>query len=300
MRILSCADRSTEAVTGALLSALPSAEAELVRQLGDSNWLACATVAARERAAGRLIVSDEDVGALLDLTRSMGIHTRVGQARMLQRPSPVRGTYHNGAFTFEPCAGSSAIVYFGVTPRLTEGAEQAEMLQDHSLIGRLFGYPECCVRAFAENTSPELDKLPSTVTSVGPFARAMNPVVPYVFGCISLLFHFPCSLGCRASLSIWEGRQRFLEGIAPEAAALRDLGAGVALYGPEVGIGLITSYRHIADGEIAIDEVVTGSAMTVALFDGLSRCTMRLSDPHRFDLGGHRFDSPNGFAARFV
>ncbi|XXX73340.1 hypothetical protein WMF30_37445 [Sorangium sp. So ce134] len=67
-----------------------------------------------------------------------------------------------------------------------------------------------------------------------------------------------------------------------------------------MGIGLITGYRENTEGELEIDKVATSSAKTIALFDGRARCTLRLFDPQRFELGGRHFESPNTFAARSV
>lgn len=300
MRIISDADRSCESIIEALLGALPVPEAAFAANFGVSNWLACATVVAHERAACRLIVPDEKVALMAELAGEMGLHAHVGQVRMLERPNSVPGTYHNGSFVFKPCRESSAIVYFGVTSRIAEGTEQVELIQDHALLGRLFGYPECCAMAFAASKSLDLDKLPSTITSLGPFPRAMNPVSPYIFGGINLLFHFPCSPDCCASLALSEDRQCFLERVTPAATALREHGAGIALYGADVGMGLITGYRETVAGELEIDEVVTSSATTIGMFGQRARCTLRLFDPHRFELEGRLFQSPNTFAARFI
>jgi hypothetical protein len=89
-------------------------------------------------------------------------------------------------------------------------------------LGRLLGYPECCVKAFAERwpvaaREHQGDLAPMILDSVGPHDWRLNLLGRY-FG-VELLPHFPCSLACEASRRQAEGQVQMLGLVEPERAA---------------------------------------------------------------------------------
>jgi hypothetical protein len=299
MEIIAPSRRLLDETRATLEDALPPGGGEIVRRLGLSSYLECATVAACERAAGRLIVPEDIADRVMELVSRLGASCRRAGFRMLHLPSPVEGTDHHGSFVPEDVAGSRPLLYLGITPDFARGAEIAELGGDHAVLGGLFGYPTCCVDAFRASASSTFDRLPATIPSTGPFPFAMNPVVPHLYG-ISFLFHFPCTPACEASLDLLHRRQRFLAKLAPPAAAFCGLAAGIALYGPEVGIGLITRYEELEPGVFRALAVLTRSDRTRSLFSGAESPLVRLYNPHSFTIGRRRFDGPDQFAAVFA
>ena len=76
-----------------------------------------------------------------------------------------------------------------------------------TLLGRLLGYPPCCVEAFqtrwpvaAESHQGDLVPLLLDADGVGPFDGHSSPLARY-FGA-ELVQHFPCSLRCEATAAI--------------------------------------------------------------------------------------------------
>jgi hypothetical protein len=283
----------------ALSDTLCSGAAEIVRLLGVSNYLACITVAEHERAAGRLLVGDEAAARLPLLCHELGASCLRAPFRMRSTASPVEGTDHCAQFVADSVADGRVIFHIGITPAFAEGAQLAETSGDHPAIGRLFGYPDCCVRHFAAGPRTSLDRLPASIPSTGPLPFEMNPVTPYLYG-VNFLFHFACSAWCEASLSLLRARRSFLSRFAPPAAAFATLGRGIALYGPAIGIGLVTAFDHIGPDRYRVREVVTASPTTASLFAGVGDPVLHLFSPHSFSLGGRHFDDDRQFAALFA
>ena len=282
----------------ALLDRLSAGEAALVRLLGVSNYLACITVAERERAAGRLLVGDDAAARFPSLCHDLAVSCVRAPFRMLSIPSPVEGTDHCARFVADVNGHGRVIFHVGITQTFAEGAQLAETHGEHAITGRLFGYPDCCVCSFAAGPRPSLDLLPASIPSTGPFPLEMNPVIPHLYG-VSFLFHFACSPWCAASSTLLRTRRRFLERLAPPAAAFAQLGRGIALYGPEIGICLVTEFDRIAPDQYRVRAVVTASPTTARVFAEGGDPVLRLLSPHSFTLGGRLFDDPRQFAARF-
>jgi hypothetical protein len=283
----------------ALLDTLSPGAAEIVRLLGLSNYLACVTVAERERAAGRLLVDDEAAARFPSLCQDLGASCVRAPFRMRVVQSPVEGTDHCGQFVADSVADGRAIFHVGITQSFAEGAQLAEVQSEHAVTGRLFGYPDCCVHGYADGPRPSVDHLPASVRSTGPFPFEMNPVVPYLYGA-SFLFHFACSPRCQASLALLRARRTFVERLAPPAAGFAGLGRGIALYGPAIGIGLITQSDEIAPGEYRVHEVVTASRRTAQLFAETGDAILRLFSAQSFSLGRRHFDDARQFIAIFA
>ena len=264
-----------------------------------SNFLAVDTVCRSQRACGRLIVEKNLVTDLQDAIRELGIWCHDAPFRFTEGKNLVTGTTHAGSFTTIDHEDARAVLYFGLNETLARGAEQADLHEEHSLLGQLFGYPECCVRAFEGLDRHNLDKLPATIPHTGPFPALMNPVIPYLYPGWSLLFHFACSPACRPSLGLAESRFAQLCSLAPEAMAFEEVSSGISLYGETIGIGLVRDYSAAAPDEFDCREIMTRSQQTVAALSSCGTGRMRMLGPHRFAFGERLFDAGHQFAARF-
>lgn len=91
---------------------------------------------------------------------------------------------------------------------------------DHKQLGRMFGYPTCCIKSFCDNIHIKSENddedfiywTPAFEESahVSHFQRVMNPD-------LNLLPHFPCSLRCSESINTarWRAQFRYSEPIGP-------------------------------------------------------------------------------------
>jgi hypothetical protein len=276
---------------------MPRSSRRILESLGLSNYLAVATVADEERLCGRLVVSRDVLESLGRHLDAAGLAFRVAAFHIIEKRDVVQGTSHRASFVPADRDTRSRVLYFARKPEHCEGAEYAELHGHHPLIGELFGYPACCVEAFANAGNQSLDRWPAVVDSPGPFERILNPVSFYVYGAPSLIFHFPCSLRCRHSIALAEERRQRVARLAGKPGMLARIGRGIALYGPEVGIGLVTSYREVGPQEYRIDRIDTRDVRTCETFVGATN--LGLIDGRSARLNGRPLGGPGQFITRF-
>jgi len=84
-----------------------------------------------------------------------------------------------------------------------------ELIEDHYNLGLLLGYPECCVRYFMQNFSPENTNLvlPPTNMYTNLTKRDQDLVI---------ISHFPCSSDCKDSIEIGKKYLEVIEKKEPE------------------------------------------------------------------------------------
>ena len=297
---IALAEPGAAGASRALLGCLDGPGRVIADLLGVSGYLAVATVATRERPAGRLPMQPRHVPAVVAAARALGVHCAVGRLRMLSVPDAIPETRHAARFVKDDQSDALSLVYFGVSAAIANGAEEVELRGEHELLGRLFGYPGCCTAFYLGSGDSGADRLPAAITSLGPFDRAMNPVLPYVYGVPSMLFHFPCSPACAASLRLYWQRLRLLAAIDPGFAAVGELGAGLALYGPDVGICLATEYDQVDEASFRPHRIVSRSEVSRAFFRTRPRPLVGFETPYDFTVNSERFCDPCQFGALFV
>lgn len=284
----------------ALSSALGHPARQLFDVLSISDVLACLSTAWHERVAGRLVVPFSRLDRVVESIGALGLVCRRSRFDYRSGSNPVGGaTLHEGGFVpaGHPQA-TAGIVYFGLAAEFLDAAEAAERQENHAVAGLLFGYPDCCTSAFAHGSAGSLDKTAGAAPDPGPFACEMNPALRALLG-LRLTFHFPCSFRCATSSDQARRRRRFVTGLAPSLNALFDLGRGIAIYGPEVGVALVTRYSIEAEGVYRPAEVLTSGEKTAELFRTADPPLLRLRSSHDFDLGRTAFRSLRQLVAVF-
>lgn len=291
-----------ERITQELGDSLTPAEIELLGLVGLSDFLAVTTVVNRERVAGRLCASHDKAEKVAMLIATLGLHCRRSELDLWPQPDLIDGKVKHHAVYIPSGTREEAwaILYFALDSEFAKGAEMAEFNKEFKLVGRLFGYPDCCAEFFLQNEGIQEDRTPSAIKAPGPFPSILNPLFSELYG-FSLHFHFACSPACPPSLQIVRKRLRYLCKIAPSAALLEKLGAGISIYGPQVGALLATRYSKIDDTEYSIDELTTESTKSATLFDNSPQpLRLRLHSAHDFEIGGRCFHDKLHFAAVFV
>jgi len=274
------------AVQEELARSLPDEQKPLLKLLGISDFLTCITVVRRERAIGRMILSHEKLEAAGTLVGKLGLHWKRSGCDYMLKDNIVEGTDHEGAFVPRCSPGANhGVLYFGLCEELVAAAEDLELIGEHRFLGQLFGYPECCVRFLVESRIQRFDKTPEAISDAGPFPSEMNPLLPALYG-LHLLFHFPCSPRCEASREILWRRQRYLAHLAPSMSVMARWGAGIALYGPQIGMALVTAYRTIGEGTYMAEEITTRSEQSRRLFlNGMASIHIRIKSCQSFAVG---------------
>ena len=236
----------------------------------------------------------------MQAARALGVHCCLGRVRLVSVPDAIPETRHAALFVADERPSAANLIYFGVSAAIAEGAEEVELYGNHQLLGDLFGYPNCCTDFFMKSQMAGPDRLPSSIGSVGPFERLMNPITTYVYAIPSLLFHFPCSPACHVSIELAKQRALFLASIEPRIAETENLGRGIALYGPEVGIGLATEFEAVGESIFRLLRVTTRSQATHELLGARNEVTIRFDSPTSFEIDGRRFSRPDQFGAQFL
>lgn len=289
-------------VVGELNSALGAGERELLSLLGLSEFLCFLSVLRRERVAGRHCVSQDAAGRVAELAGALGLHCRRSAFDLLPQSDLIGGKVrHNSVYVPQGSReGAWAILYVGADAEFAAGAEAAELSREQRLVGRLFGYPECCSEFFLRNDGVNQDRTPYSVADTGPFPSILNPALNELYG-FSLHFHFACSPRCERTLALARARLDYLKRYAPSAAELERLGAGITVYGPSTGAALVARYRPLGGGAYEAEEVFTWDEKAAGLFSGGGappRILLRAA--HDFEIKGRTFDDESHFAAVFA
>jgi hypothetical protein len=275
---------------------------ELLVILGFNDFLACWSVYQGSRIAGRIFLPASQVTQVIAILEKLSLHCRRAGHDFLVESAIVdsRCTNHQGVFipqNSQPTA--QAVLYFGRDAEFVRGSEIAELHQKHQLVGQILGYPSCCTNFFLANESFNQDKTPLTITGKGVYPSILNPILAELYG-LNLHFHFACSPCCVPSLHIARQHQQSLQPLAPSVAIIDQLGSGILLYGPKLGIGLITSYEVVAPDTYQLQEVITWSDKTASFltsFASLPQLTLMAA--HNFAINTQSFADPWHAAALF-
>lgn len=289
------------AITEELKVSLKENERELLSILGFSEFLCCLSVANHERAAGRICVPVEKADRVRSLINSMELHCYRSAFDLLPQPDFHEGkhvTHHAVYVPQDSREGACAVVYFGIDAEFAQGAEAAELNKEQRLVGRLFGYPECCSEFFLDGEGFNQDRTLGGIHDTGPFPVILNPLLPELYG-VRLTFHFVCSPRCRQSLRMAQERLERLKQYAPSIAEIESLGAGIVLYGPTIGASLITRYKQVSHNTYAVEEVTTWHDAGGKLFSDKEPAWIRLHSANEFEVEGRSFSDNLHFAALF-
>jgi hypothetical protein len=111
-----------------------------------------------------------------------------------------------------------------------------------SVLGRVLGYPTCCVRSFCLNWPDaqaqhcgDLVPIVINASGLGPFDWRNNVLGRYFERC--LLQHFPCTFGCQPSIELAEATFCCLRKYEPDLSkSIKELMCAPVVYTPASGI----------------------------------------------------------------
>lgn len=123
-----------------------------------------------------------------------------------------------------------------------------------ALLGRMLGYPDCCVDAFAsrwpeaaEHHQGDLVVPSLRASGAAPFDWRANNLARYLGW--ELIQHFPCRYDCEATLELGRIHQRVLAAHEPQyAAELEQVLSWPVLYTEKNGVALLPGARVEAHG----------------------------------------------------
>lgn len=109
------------------------------------------------------------------------------------------------------------VAYISKDRDLAQAAKTAEYFQDHLSLGRILGYPQCCIDAFMETSkSPGADHIEAMMARTKRPSH-WNNILTRHFD-LSVLSHIPCSFDCHESELMAQERLLCLEKVNPYLA----------------------------------------------------------------------------------
>lgn len=174
------------------------------------------TVAEGLRPAGIIHIAATSLIAQMSMLARMGLI-----ARDLKWVRRFEGFAHSHEQASPMAPDALAYVVIARTPDVIDSFAEADARSDHAAIGRLLGYPDCCVAAFCERWSGGYidpvwqaatatpgtqvaatsdGRIPTHTADVASWDPLVSPIGRYIS--LRLSFHIACRFDCPASASM--------------------------------------------------------------------------------------------------
>lgn len=146
----------------------------------------------------------ESITAFCERRHLMGLFS---DFKIIQVPTEDKGVANKGVkVALASKIKGDLFLYIGKDRQLVERAKQAEAENDHEQLGRLLGYPSCCIKFFKSEYEQEVIKendyiapaLRNTRQETDSAVSFYNNVILRYFD-MGVLSHYPCSFLCEAS-----------------------------------------------------------------------------------------------------
>lgn len=176
---------------------------------GKANVL---SVAALVRQCGRMVVSRSQARRQLSMLKQMGLRTEVLALTPSDQDRAERGCVHI-FFSSDDSAERAAELERTFVLAESGSGMGADVFAKE--MGKLLGYPECCINAFVEagKDAKTTDLIRAAHRRSRRFDARLNvldPMSPFM-----LIPHIPCRFDCEASLEIADGLVRALDAFYP-------------------------------------------------------------------------------------
>ncbi|NOZ80060.1 MAG: hypothetical protein GXP63_00160 [DPANN group archaeon] len=178
------------------------------------------------KPALRMVISEEQLPGLSGFCRQQGLAlvTSGRKVKVLGIPGKNEGYVDKGvAIPRDDPAPGRPIVFIAQDMNTAVALKAAEDLGNHDEMGRLLGYPSCCIRFFGEHLE---DQREGDLSFLRPMmlasAKTTYPKTMNIFARhqdAAVLFHCPCSLDCAPSQRM---AQQYLHIIEEQEPALAE------------------------------------------------------------------------------
>ena len=177
------------------------------RLLNECEYL---TVVKQQRQATTYHVDLENLSQALERFNSSGL---------VFTPCKRSGFYQGFAHKHKAVKLGDPYYWFGCVTRTHEEGmifKEAEKSGDHTTIGKMLGYPECCIEYFKENFPKNYDPVWLNDNDV-PDGEAVANILLRYFG-IRIISHLACSPHCEGSIKVGRERLEIIREIDLQAA----------------------------------------------------------------------------------
>ncbi len=173
-------------------------------------------------------------------------------------------------------------------------AKNYEAIGNHEKLGKILGYPSCCIPFFSENFDEESKKnndfvMPAYKNSSGFAFPFQNNIFARYFD-VSLLSHCPHSFSCAKSRKLGEERMNLLKQHSPEIASqFSEILHSAAIYN-DGKVYLLTNASY-KSGTLNYRHILSSSRGS--LFSKLNSSTIiRTKSKIQFSIKGESFSLP--------
>ncbi len=177
------------------------------------------------KKVSRIIVPEENIEQIKIFLGNLGLKVSISNFKVKKESDFLRG-YSDKGFILDKNSREKGN-FFVYASRDSESVEKAKIFEDkndHASLGKILGYPDCCVKFFSENFLIESKRkndyiLPALKNSSGwKFPFVNNAAIRHMD--ISLLSNFPCSFGCEESREIGRKNFQMIEKISPDISKI--------------------------------------------------------------------------------
>ncbi len=215
--------------------------------LGCVNAQQLMHVHAGTRPACRLRVGRDQLRPVLAMTEELQLNAVVGFDAIILKPVAGRvGYFHQcERAPVEPINRGATYVYFSRDLDTAQALRRFDETDDHEAVGRILGYPDCCINSFCE--PPNAVQTTDPVLARYADGRVIRWEVNVSLMCydVSILSHIPCSECCATSLALARSLYEHLLTIDYARAEItKDLLSGHVIHSEVLGVAAIDSIRR--------------------------------------------------------
>lgn len=207
----------------------------------------------------RIMASDDDINGYKDFLIKQGMSFAVSDFKVSKEVDQNR--FSNKGIRLPKTSQGYYLVYISKSKGKAEQAKEAEKENNHKRLGRLLGYPECCIRFFDKEFPKQSKKsndyvLASLSSSKGFVFPFYNNIAARQFD-LSLISHFPCSLDCKSSISIAKRNLRIIKKHSAEISKIFEgMLKSAVLYTEDRGAFLLRDFK-LEGNKLSYDKIMS-------------------------------------------
>lgn len=167
------------------------------------------TVVEGQRQATTTHVTMENLAQMVD---------KLNKGGLVFTPCKRSGFYQGFAHEHKRVRPGEPYFWFGCITKTVEAGEEfkeAEKKSDHAAMGKMLGYPECCVEYFKENFHKNYDPVWLNHNDVPDGEPVANILLRY-FG-LRIVSHLACSPYCKQTIKVGKKRIELMRKMDPES-----------------------------------------------------------------------------------
>ncbi|MBI3035350.1 hypothetical protein HYY71_03430 [Candidatus Woesearchaeota archaeon] len=212
------------------------------------------------KPCARILVFEDELNKVNDFLNEKNIFTAVSDFKALKHAA--QSEFYSDKSVKIPKNDARKGYFFIYLSRNKETAEKAKLMEaksNHLELGLLLGYPKCCCEFFQRNFNENnadltLKALENSNGCEFPF---YTNIAARHFD-VSLLSHFPHSLGCMPSIEIAKNNLKMMQKHAEQVAGMfSGILKSAVIYTMEEGVFLLRKHEKVDNGLMYGDVLTT-------------------------------------------